>query len=815
MLGKVKIGTKLAGAITLLVIAMGIIYYQQYQELTHWINLFENEVSGVKHIRKITQLTKHIALHRGYGAIFASGNRAVAAQLDELDRQIVGLLKDLEELEEKSGEQIQVQEGEARARGSIEKLLSGYKSFGAKQSYIQHTAINAELLVLKDEISVNANIDTDPERDTYYIISVLVFDFYEYAEILGQIRGLSTGIATRKTITPQERLDLEKLLFQQIVRQTGFLDAVEHAIEYTPELKSELTVIKKATEESASVTRIVDREILKSEIIVIRPSDLIESYNKILNNLWDAAETMEPILEKKLVNRLAEYRFRLYTGAAISLFTFLIAGFLVFLIVSSITGGIGKLVGAFKLAADGDMTARVDVRSQDEVGILSGSFNTFMHDLSELVAEVKSIGTEIGVTSEGIKSNTVNVLEATQTQLEYVETAEKTLTEIVSNASVVRDNIGTVDKSAQDAHNSMTESLRGTLSNAAYTEEQNCMSRATLRELHDLVGIARVISESSLEMDKQANKALQLVSDVQESAGTVASSARDANEQATQALKAVENGEKVLENMIHAIESINDSSRQINEIIDTITDITDQTNMLSLNAAIEAARAGEYGKGFAVVAEAVRSLAERSAEAANEIANNIRENIKRVEEGTRLTEDVKSALKEIRESSLVTTSSVNKIQEIGTSNAERAQQMQVTFDTLKELSASVAKEIDGQNSNTQTVETAIAGIVRLAAQVTGVVNDQIVSFQDVLQLADGMREKSLAADESAAGQKVRVDNISTAIENVATEARENLTKVLNSQERAAGLSNRAGELNDKLRRFKVVETGNNRAASEK
>jgi len=64
---------------------------------------------------------------------------------------------------------------------------------------------------------------------------------------------------------------------------------------------------------------------------------------------------------------------------------------------------------------------------------------------------------------------------------------------------------------------------------------------------------------------------------------------------------------------------LGDRSREINQIVDTITDIAEQTNLLALNAAIEAARAGEYGRGFAVVAEEVRKLAEQSTRATREI----------------------------------------------------------------------------------------------------------------------------------------------------------------------------------------------------
>jgi methyl-accepting chemotaxis protein len=83
---------------------------------------------------------------------------------------------------------------------------------------------------------------------------------------------------------------------------------------------------------------------------------------------------------------------------------------------------------------------------------------------------------------------------------------------------------------------------------------------------------------------------------------------------------------------------INESSRKIADIITVIDGIAFQTNILALNAAVEAARAGEQGRGFAVVASEVRSLAQRSADAAKEIKGLINASVERVEQGSQLVD---------------------------------------------------------------------------------------------------------------------------------------------------------------------------------
>ena len=123
--------------------------------------------------------------------------------------------------------------------------------------------------------------------------------------------------------------------------------------------------------------------------------------------------------------------------------------------------------------------------------------------------------------------------------------------------------------------------------------------------------------------------------------------ARQANQLAQGASEVAVRGGEVVAKVVDTMKGITDSSKRIADIIGVIDGIAFQTNILALNAAVEAARAGEQGRGFAVVASEVRSLAQRSAEAAKEIKTLIGASVERVEAGTTLVDQAGTTMQEV------------------------------------------------------------------------------------------------------------------------------------------------------------------------
>ncbi len=162
--------------------------------------------------------------------------------------------------------------------------------------------------------------------------------------------------------------------------------------------------------------------------------------------------------------------------------------------------------------------------------------------------------------------------------------------------------------------------------------------------------IAAGNADLSQRTEQQASSLQQTAASMEQINSTVrnnADTARQANQLATSASAVATQGGEVVGRVVSTMDDISNSSKKIADIIGTIDGIAFQTNILALNAAVEAARAGEQGRGFAVVAGEVRSLAQRSAEAAREIKSLIGASVERVEAGSRLVQDAGTTMNDI------------------------------------------------------------------------------------------------------------------------------------------------------------------------
>lgn len=217
---------------------------------------------------------------------------------------------------------------------------------------------------------------------------------------------------------------------------------------------------------------------------------------------------------------------------------------------------------------------------------------------------------------------------------------------------------------------------------------------------------AQALAQGTTE---QASSIEELAATINDIHNHIANNAENAKQTSNQALAATTElgiGKKQMEQMITAMNQINNSSSEISKIIKTIEDIAFQTNILALNAAVEAARAGSAGKGFAVVADEVRNLASKSAEASKNTAVLIEATVQSVQKGADIANQTAQSLDRIVLSSQ---ESAELVQEISQASQEQATSIAQVTQGIDQISSVV-------HTNSATSEESAAASEELSNQ---------------------------------------------------------------------------------------------------
>lgn len=368
-------------------------------------------------------------------------------------------------------------------------------------------------------------------------------------------------------------------------------------------------------------------------------------------------------LNEKVINNL-----KILVAAVLAALMSL-AMFCVFLVVNRITKkqtkSIEKLLEKIKSMAEmeGDLTQRIDINSNDEIGELAEYTNKMFSSIQNILIKVQKLAVHLADTSSGF----AQAFEAETKSFQKMDSFTKELASRVqseaSELALAAENINEIDHSlSQIANNS------------------------------------QIVVESSLDMNRNALEGNQVMELLISRYSDIDSVVMESSEQ---------------------FSHLASKSELINSIADTISAIAAQTNLLALNASIEAARAGEQGKGFTVVADEIRKLAEESSKSAKEIYQLIQEVRKGIEtagnsmeivadktsEGSRIVEETKNKFGEIGKS----IRHVSKmLEEVSAASEEMSAGTTLVAEKLESISeissknsggiAEVAVDIDNQNN---------------------------------------------------------------------------------------------------------------------
>ena len=193
-------------------------------------------------------------------------------------------------------------------------------------------------------------------------------------------------------------------------------------------------------------------------------------------------------------------------------------------------------------------------------------------------------------------------------------------------------------------------------------------------------------------------------------------SAHTASQLATSAAEVAQRGGAVVAEVVQTMEAINASSTKISDIIGVIDGIAFQTNILALNAAVEAARAGEQGRGFAVVAGEVRTLAQRSAQAAKEIKQLINDSVQQVHTGTSLVGSAGTTMGDIVASVQRVTDIISEIRAATSEQTQGIGQVSEAMHQLDQMTQQNSALVEESSAAAESLREQAARLIEVVAQ---------------------------------------------------------------------------------------------------
>ncbi len=416
--------------------------------------------------------------------------------------------------------------------------------------------------------------------------------------------------------------------------------------------------------------------------------DIIDDYNWIFANNLKLLSAMNKAVfmfakdsKKRVIHTQIFLLFSLLVGVIIFFITLLLVKKMVLLPVL-------EVVEFSKRLEEGDLSKRLHIRYQDEIGQMARAINRFVDTLSKQITTLNNAAKNLEASSHTLEDVAHTLSSGSDEASTQIDTVAAAVEEISVNISTV----------------------------ASSNEEASSNSANISKGMETLNENVKMISENADNLSQNVSSIAQAMKEMESSLNTIAensNSAADIIHKAKKASEETTNGMKLLENR----------AKEVGKIVNVITDIADQTNLLALNATIEAASAGEAGKGFAVVAGEVKELAKQTAQATQDITEKIEGIQKQTHSATQAIQSIVEIINEINETFNSILNLVNK-------------QVSVTKES--------SRQIDDSANQTTEIASAIEQVAIRTQEMASNINEMNLGLNEI---AKQTSELSVGANE--------------------------------------------------------------------
>ncbi len=595
-------------------------------------------------------------------------------------------------------------------RNSVDLL-----SIDGQTAISYYTDMNGNSLDILTSISNSAD-------DPHAIRGVIsYYSFLQAKERAGIERALLSKTFSNKVFVKEDYTKVSNIISEQENYLESFFAFADESFDHKfNELKTASTTITYTNNNGTSVSEVITPfqkvEELRTIAFQTEPEswDIDASYwFTVITSKINQLKEIDDFIAHELTHEAEVKRARALSSVIVLIIIMVIVLIALFVISSILVNRIVlPLLNTTAILKDiaegeGDLTKRIEIESNDEVGELGNWFNIFMEKLHKLIGD-------ISVKSHSLVTAVVVVdSEATKMTSQTVEAAEKS-TSVSAASTQVNSSMGNVNSLSDEISNSINGSFENlmTVNKQIKTASENADS--SVADMGIIKSATDEMSKTILEIAQSAESTTMITS----------------------------NAVKTVHIVKESVDKLSKKASDIDNVINTIIEISEQTKLLALNATIEAARAGEAGKGFAVVAGEVKDLAKQTSEA---------------------TETIKTSILAIQESAVETSKDILGIESITT---EVNENVSTIAGAVEEQSITTNQITQNISSITETLNQ-LKQEISEATNETQLVTEAMSSSNDSIEnISNNISETSVATQEISTD----IDSIAHTINNLQTGA---------------------------------------------
>lgn len=346
----------------------------------------EVEIAGLPHFSRLFQIIKLAQQHRGLSNVVLQGDQSELAKRDALASSLDVKIAELESALRKEGNENQMLKEFSNAQTKWQAISTALKTskFDAKQSFTAHQQLVAMLLKTNGAILDNFGLALDPDADSYYLIDAALVQLPPLMEGVAVVRGTAAAMLASKEISTQQKLLLDSLLDRAGSRRADLENSLQHAMRANSELEKELGAENTKLQDTVSAAfKFTNAEIVEATTIKISLDDYFKQMTAAVDQQFAFQSTLLKKLEQLLHQRVAAKKSMMWQLGSLSLAFALFCGAFAWLVVRSITRPLLYAVRIAQEVAQGKLDAKIEVRSNNELGKL-------MHALSGVITTLQA-----------------------------------------------------------------------------------------------------------------------------------------------------------------------------------------------------------------------------------------------------------------------------------------------------------------------------------------------------------------------------------------------------------------------------------------